>query len=289
MLFILNFWDNASHLTWGSLVWPVRLKAPCVSASAFFMWIWGGWIRSSCLHSKHVTEWAVMPAPNFHFSIFCLFAAEWQWRRLQVPAVREQTKFISFSSSWFLWVAVSQSDHIVFSSLCKRSAQILMDLCFSQSEMSSQLQRSYVLPAQCIARRGMSGASWVWSVPVWLVIYLLPHSLFFLFCTCVCACWVHTLTCGCTRGCWHTCLQVCAFRGGPGWPWESSAIVLPLILSGNWVLGRPVSTFLAMGLQSGLQTHVGWCGFWETKLLSLHCMASTMSTNPHPPAFLPHS
>lgn len=62
--------------------------------------------------------------PIFPLVIFCLFAAEWHWRRLQVPAVREQTKFISFSSSWFLRVAVSQSDHIVFSSLCKRSAQI---------------------------------------------------------------------------------------------------------------------------------------------------------------------
>lgn len=44
--------------------------------------------------------------------------------RLQVPTVREQTKFILFSSSWFLRVAVSQSAHIVFSSLCKRSAPI---------------------------------------------------------------------------------------------------------------------------------------------------------------------
>lgn len=157
----------------------------------------GSWMGSSCLQSKHVTEWAVMPAPDFPFSyFFYLFSAERHWRRLQVPTIRGQTKFISFSSSWFLLVAVSQSDPIVFSSLCKRSAQI-HQLFTVRNELSAA---EIICPACAVyGKEGTSGASRVRPMPC-VADTLSPASFFFfLFCTCVCALsgWVS----GCTREC----------------------------------------------------------------------------------------
>lgn len=161
------------------------------------MWIWG---VESGLHAYAASMLRNEPScqlPIFPLVIFCLFATEWHWRRLQVPTVREQTKFILFSSSWFLRVAVSQSAHIVFSSLCKRSAQI-HQLFPVRNELSAA---EIICPARAVYGKEGDVRGFMSVARACVTGNLFPASFFVLFVLHLCMCTLSGWVSGCTLEC----------------------------------------------------------------------------------------
>lgn len=96
---LLCFWDLLFHWTWNSLTeleWLIRrprilLCLPqlrdyrCMPLSLAFLYhgCWGSDLRSSCLFSKHFTNWTVSQSYILHlYKAICL---PWWWQYSQLP------------------------------------------------------------------------------------------------------------------------------------------------------------------------------------------------------------